>query len=422
MKFTRRQFIDLGAKSALLLAASRLPIVGASENSSNFFVHIRTIGGIDSTLGLDPLTHAEFGTNNDQIFIEYRPEDILSSGAIRLGPAGRALLPLAGEFSLIRGIHMRTDIQHEPMNEFWVRADLSSSSPSTIFSIAERLGLGAAASANLPNSTSVRSRSLSSNSGSTLNPMTETEWQALRLAHPGTDFTRAEADEKRFQEIKPEIENVVNALGQGADPFLKEGTALSIMMNRGLVHVAVLDLNRDVSSLGNLDTHSDHEGNHLRVQTEVWEKVAELFKIFKGIELEGGRSLFDATTFLVTSEFSRTPFLNFSKGKDHNIHTNSVLLVGPRIRKGIVAGGSRVIASPHRYSSQHVGVAFDFSKGRALTVEEMKQLNPRSLDFGRGTTPIRQIFPEDVIATVLDGAFGSAAYGLVRGRKIRSLL
>lgn len=422
MKFNRRQFIELGAKSALFLAASRLPLARATSSAAQFFVHIRTIGGIDSTLGLDPLTHAEFGTNNEQIFIEYRPDEILSAGALRLGPAGKALMPWASELSLIRGIHMRSDIQHEPMNEFWVRADLSSASPSTIFSLAERLELGAAASANLPNSTRVRPRSLSANTYSDIQAMTDLDWQAVRLAHPEVDFERAQTDEKKFVEIKPEIETAVTVLGQNADPFLAEGTALSIMMKKGLVQLAVLDLNRDVSDRGNLDTHADHEGNHLRVQTELWEKVAELFKIFKAIELEGGRSLFDATTFLVTSEFSRTPFLNFSKGKDHNIHTNSVLLTGPRIRKGLVAGASRVIASKNRYSTQHVGVGFDFSKGRALTVEEMKQLNTRSLDFGRGTTPIRQMFPEDVIATALEAAFGSAADGLVRGRKIRSLL
>ena len=427
MKLTRRRFLDLGMKSTLLLSAARWPSLRAESTvgSPSFFVHVRTLGGMDCTLGLDPLRHSTFHTNNDQIFLEYRPDEILSGGSFELGPAGLNLLPFAGQFSLIRGIHMRMDIQHEPMNEFWARASLASSSSAIVFSVAERLGLGSAVSANLPNFSSVRPRRLPSRygtAGSVLQPLSDLEWLALEIANPQVNWAKARAEDEAYQKVLQNISAALCRLPQDTDEMIWQATALSILMREGLTHLAVLDLNRDVGGGGSLDTHSDHEKNHLRVQTDAWSKVAELFKLFQGVELEDGRSLFDATTFLVTSEFSRTPFLNFSKGKDHNVNTNAALVVGPRIRKATAVGASRVITHKNRLLTKHVGAPFDFTKSRVLSSSEMKLVDPRALDFEKSTTSIRQIFPEDVVATVLEAAFGDAVDEMVLGRKIRALL
>ena len=91
-----------------------------------------------------------------------------------------------------------------------------------------------------------------------------------------------------------------------------------------------------------LDTHSNHEKTHLKAQTAIWDEVAGVFKLFKKIPYRRG-SLFDCTTFMVMSEFSRTPALNAAKGKDHNPFTNSVLLAGKGIVGGTVVGASRLL-------------------------------------------------------------------------------
>ncbi len=176
--------------------------------------------------------------------------------------------------------------------------------------------------------------------------------------------------------------------------------------------------NRDAGVAGaTMDSHTSHEGNHLRAQKSAWEAVAKIFEIFKDTPYGQG-SLFDATTFVVTSEFSRTPFLNGAKGKDHNVHTNSVLVCGPSIRTGKVVGGSRVIP-PQKGASylttRHVARPMNFSTGRALTTEEM-------VAYAGTNRDVRLIFPEDVMATVTEAAFGSQGQGVVRGRVLRSLL
>lgn len=94
-----------------------------------------------------------------------------------------------------------------------------------------------------------------------------------------------------------------------------------------------------------LDSHSNHENNHKLALTKSMEKVAEWFKAFKETKFgDTGKSLFDHTTFLVVSDFSRTSALNTAKGKDHNPLTNSCILAGGHIRGGATIGGSTLIS------------------------------------------------------------------------------
>jgi len=121
---------------------------------------------------------------------------------------------------------------------------------------------------------------------------------------------------------------------------------------------------------------------------------------------------------VVTSEFSRTPFLNSLKGKDHNVFTNSVLVCGPSIKPGEVTGASRVIPSrpgAPAITTRHVARPFDFAAGKSLTLDQMKAYDGTSRD-------VKLIFPEDVMATVTEAAFGSNGQGVVNGRVIKSLL
>jgi hypothetical protein len=43
----------------------------------------------------------------------------------------------------------------------------------------------------------------------------------------------------------------------------------------------------------------------------------------------------DNTTIVLTSEYSRTPKLNSSQGKDHNFSSNSFVLIGHRVKAGV---------------------------------------------------------------------------------------
>jgi uncharacterized protein (DUF1501 family) len=136
----------------------------------------------------------------------------------------------------------------------------------------------------------------------------------------------------------------------------------------------------------NLDTHASHPGNHLKEQTKAWTKVDEIFSFFKTVPYGPG-SLFDQTTFMVVSEFSRTPALNGANGKDHNPLTNSVLLAGRGIKGGRTVGASRLVtaAQSPTGSSYHIAYPIDFA-----TCQVQYQRTPAA----------QMIFPEHIAQTV----------------------
>jgi hypothetical protein len=49
---------------------------------------------------------------------------------------------------------------------------------------------------------------------------------------------------------------------------------------------------------------------------------------------DANRSVLDVTTVVLSGEFSRTARLNSAQGKDHNIHANSLALIGKGVRPG----------------------------------------------------------------------------------------
>jgi hypothetical protein len=61
----------------------------------------------------------------------------------------------------------------------------------------------------------------------------------------------------------------------------------------------------------------------------------------------------DCTTVMITSEFTRTPGLTASNGKNHNPQCNSVILMGPGLKPGMY-GSSRLITA----KSSPMGISY----------------------------------------------------------------
>ena len=118
-----------------------------------------------------------------------------------------------------------------------------------------------------------------------------------------------------------------------------------------------------------VDSHRDHPGRHYSSQLAAWNAVSDMFSLFKRIPY-GDSTLFDRTTFLVVTEFSRAPFLNSQLGKDHNLLTNSVLLAGNGIKGNVTVGKSEVI-SRKRSST---GKAIYQASGEHITPEHIAQV------------------------------------------------
>lgn len=387
----RREFISkvsrLGCGYGAYSLFPRWAWAGERAEIPHHFIMVRTFGGMDVTLGLDPQILGP-GADAEDMFVEYRPDEIVESGGLRFAPSAKPLVPHASECLIVNGVMMRRDAGHFVNLDYMVtgRGDGKAAALPAELSLARGDGpFGLVASSGVYSAGKAFNVSSAQDLLVQADQENLTQWIEDRIeflaAEQGTPLEVAEKQVVAAKETATAIQNMIEA-------YKKEGLtvdarhAIAAAFASGGSRHAQLDL------MGpNLDTHSDHSGNHLRNQTQIWEEVSGLFRLFKRIPFGGG-TLFDHTTFMVVSEWSRTPYLNAAKGKDHNPFTNSVLFAGRGIRKGTVVGKSRLvtrlqtgtaadhIAWPWNYKEQAIaqgpeGASFIFPENLVRTVGEI---------------------------------------------------
>lgn len=395
MTLSRRDFVKVSgqlvscAALAPVFSGLRLFSATAAEPAArdHLFVLVRTFGGMDVTLGLDPWVLPP-GADDKDMFLEYRPEDIIKAGNLQLGPAAKALVPWASECLILNGVMMRRDAGHDVINQYMVtgRGD----GKAAALPVELGLALGAGSFGILSNSgTYVAGKAVTL---SATQEILEESDQSLLIAWieerlkelasiEGTPLEMAEKKLVEGKEAAVRIQELLDSFKKETGGKLEDRHVLASVFAAGGAQQAQIDL--AIPGLG-LDTHSQHEKNHLQVQSRVWDQVAELFTLFKKVPYLGA-SLFDHTTFMVISEWSRTPFLNAAKGKDHNPFTNSVLFAGKGLQKGSVVGKSRLITRKQTgRMAEHIAWPFNYSTGQLAT-------SPEGASF---------FYPENVIQTI----------------------
>lgn len=352
----------------------------------HLFVLLRTFGGMDVTLGLDPQI-LPAGADELDMFLEYRPDEILQAGELRFGPAAKPLLSWASECLVVNGVMMRRDAGHDVINQYMItgRGDGKAGV------VSSELGLAMGLSPfGLVSNSSVYVAGKAVNLSTTQDIISEAnqslllEWIEERLKYLATlDPTPLEDAEKQLVAGKAaavEIQRLLEEFKKETGK-LEDKHALAAAFAAGGSQHAMLDINIPALSL---DTHSNHAGNHLRTQTTVWQNVADFFALFKKVPYLQS-NLFDHTTFMVASEWSRTPALNAAKGKDHNPYTNSVLFAGKGIQKGKVLGKSRLITRKQTGKlSDHIAWPYNYKEQKLAD-------KPEGASF---------FYPENIIRTV----------------------
>ena len=145
------------------------------------------------------------------------------------------------------------------------------------------------------------------------------------------------------------------------------------------------------------DTHANHVKKHIELQNASFSKISNLMNTLKKLPYGSG-SIFDNTTLAVTTEFSRTPYLNGkdTMGKDHNFMTNSVFLAGKGIQGGQTVGSSFVASASEREEKVgvHIGNFYDYKNSRSILANSLTstdEVKRQDLSF---------IFPENFAATI----------------------
>lgn len=99
-----------------------------------------------------------------------------------------------------------------------------------------------------------------------------------------------------------------------------------------------------ISPTGNLDTHTNHKGEHIKSLTESFQQVAKYLDGLQSVKWKDtGKSLLDYTTVVISSDFTRTPALNVGGGKDHNPFSNSMIVLSPKFKSELIIGRSRLV-------------------------------------------------------------------------------
>lgn len=97
-----------------------------------------------------------------------------------------------------------------------------------------------------------------------------------------------------------------------------------------------------------LDTHSSHIGEHKKNLMENFETIAKYLDGLNSIQWKkSGKTLLDLTTVVISSDFTRTPVLNVSGGKDHNPFSNSMIVLSPKFKPYTIVGRSRILESKY---------------------------------------------------------------------------
>lgn len=375
MKLNRRDFLKTSLLSSLACSIPGISLAKASTNTlDHFFVQILVPGGMDVTLSLDPLKHDKFDTDNQDIFIEYRWDQVFKHKELHLGPACASLQKFMNSIATVNGIVMRRDVGHESLLAYMASGSGSGDLPYYAIEANHALpktilGSLVNTSFSLGNRTSSLAQIADFQSDAEVSALNSEAAESLRSFYRSYETKLTQSSYGMLDILSKEatFREKIQSVSAEMDSESNEAAVIAASFIENLASSAILDLERIDNFQFDMDTHSDHEGNHLQAQQTVWNFIAQIFDLFTNTPYKQG-SLFDHTTFVVVSEFSRTPYLNPAKGKDHNVYTNSALLAGGRINGGKSFGGSKVITRTNRNDGRalHIGSPFDFEAGRTV--------------------------------------------------------
>ncbi len=395
----RRELIKSILLASLAPSLHTLPAWATPlNNKRRFFVMIRAANGWDVTLGLDPKVRGA-GFEYSDMFIEYAPSEILKSGTLSFGPSAAALMPYASDLAVVNGVFMSDANVSHPANLDYIStgdpegraADLpvevSHAGNNGPFGVVFNQSLKRANRDIMPtradNLLNLRSAADLTAFADYVSKLPDTgEMHRSQMALLKNSAIQKDLL-KSFDLVKDEI-----TAGTSGSDTLSQTRKTAAVLAASFMSGAAMQGMIDIAVF--LDTHAQHEKIHLQNQKQVWDSVAHVFKIFKSLPYGTG-SLFDATTFMVVSEFARTPALNASAGKDHNPLTNSVLLAGNGILGGTSLGASQLVLRKESGTGEprHCASAMNFSTGQiAKTRAEA------------ASDAFQFIFPEHVAATV----------------------
>ena len=180
--------------------------------------------------------------------------------------------------------------------------------------------------------------------------------------------------------------NLPDSGGVNYDAPSARAAMIAVALKKGISQCVSMNI------VGGLDTHFGTQITHATNQRNGWNAVADMVDDLRSSPHPAGGTFLDHTTIMCFSEFSRTPLINGTGGRDHHI-SSSALLLGAGIKHNCVFGRAGDI-----------------------------NMAPGLINRGTGEPDSKgsNILPEDLIATVLASA--GLDYAITRTSPLKGLL
>jgi hypothetical protein len=461
----RRKFLKIlatvsGASTMTVSFATWAQMTGSTSSEPelpHLLLLLRTNGGWDVAMAMDakdPDGLKAYGCN-DFYYLPEREPVRLHQGTY-LGQTMRPLFPYLNDIAIVNGLVMLPDnIIHEVNRTYMATGSmehdkfgfapfyLSSQNPLITNRVGARLEYEMLRTGTVSDYDSENELRLMRQGSGSINDLFD-DVLALRASLSGSKGRAARSALEHAKEVrKLKGQDVVRAsitqFRNPDDQYLEIVMDILTGMAVGRLGMGVCDFVADQD----LDTHFNHKANHTRNLTAGMDRLAKIITAMKevvylgpGSRSESPVSLFDITTVVVMSEFSRTAARQrgIDDGTDHNPLNNSCLLFGKNIQGSTVIGRSHVykpgtLVSPNSsgqplMESALVGLPYDAKRNRSLQPEETRQAFVNGhIDLSNNPTPSTGYLGPGAIwrtvAELMDLKADAFAPGVVLNRVIK---
>ena len=385
---SRRQFLIRSAAGATSLPfLLQAPWLMAADDSRptepHFFLFYQMVGAWDVCLAFEPKDRDARDADGERLFDQpYTMSEVRQVGVHQLPPDGMMLRPITDRLAIINGINMEIDNGHiidaaaagvqgpRSKNAPFVQAMVAHSHPYVSRCPLPHLfaSYGNGFFAGPYGETTVKATpqdigSILQSERRFVDPRTEVD--LLARMHASHADRLPAASRKTFGLYEAATRGVSDLKRRWAarsDQDMPSGDQLNQPGPLGtfLGHLFASGVTGSVTlhSSYMFDTHSRHYDEHPLRQA-----LTDIMAIHGSLEqmpLSDNTSVADRTTFVLLSEYCRTPRLNSFEGKDHNFHTNSLVLFGHNVPAGVWGHSGPDAASKNSHTARPI----DFDTGK----------------------------------------------------------
>lgn len=337
----RDMMLQMGLAATSSLWSQFLPQISwaqTADHENDFFLTIYLPFGWDTSLCLDPWTSDQKPKESDY-FIEYRQDQLLPLHNGFVGPAMSAVQKHFQRMSIVNGVFISgRDNGHDSAAHYMLSGNGQNSLGVMSLELeGKKFHSPFGTVANVSAKSAGKAKVIMDINTIIVNKSIGEADSLFVIDEQNSELTKSKQAILQYSEQMSLFNRLMTDLTKNQQT--KEHHAVAAAFLSGLSSTAYLRKGGII-----LDTHSNHEGDHLGKLQTFFTDLNETLDFFSSIEMPNatGVSMLDRITIMLTSDFTRTPALNTSKGKDHNPQTNSVMLISPHLKPGIF-GQSQLI-------------------------------------------------------------------------------